>query len=273
MKPTACYEMVVTSKEAARDMLKSIIRWCGLGFHPDTPAKDYIDPVTKEPALLPFEAEMFDANIHNAFELLDDIYQDSLDIWHELGMISNKEYYHMSGENYITDTAEVIEAIEAILLDVVGEHGEAFHVTSELYPEDRTTLTINLLDRDGTHRVMDMAQIIHDAIFKKTGRHLSIVNNSPTDGALVVFLDTSMDEPFDIDKHKKNFIKRFKDYQANDPLQYQGKHSDAIVYQTLKDVVERECYGDMWEDALSGSYEIWHQVMTWARNGLSNPNL
>lgn len=268
MKPAICYEMLVVNEETAKEALKQAVKWLGLAFHPDTPGEDYINALTRDKTMMKFEAEMFDANIHNAFELLPDIYSEAIDIWHELGMITNSEYYSMQGETFITDKAELIAAIEEVLLEVVGEHGEAFHVTTELYVEDRNSLTINLLDRDGTPKVMEMAAIIHTAIFNKTGRHLGMCNNSPTDGAILVMLDESSDNIFDPLCHKKRFINSFKEYIKN-PMAFQGKHSDAIVFQVLDDTLDRECFGDLWEEALKPNYEFWHQVMIFARNGIS----
>lgn len=271
MKPTACYEMVVTNKEAARDMLRSIIRWCGLGFHPDTPAKDYIDPVTKQPSLLKFEAEMFDANMHNAFELLDDVYQESMEIWHELGMITTEEYYTMSGLPYITDKTELIAAIDEVLLDLVAEHGEAYHVMYEHPGNEPTCIEVNLLDRDGTHTVIELIVQLSEAVYKKTGRYLSYTTNSPTDGSVLVFLDETSDNKYDPECFKKAFIAQFEAWRAG-RTRYDGPHAKAIIYQTLDDVIERECFGNRWQDVLKPNFEMWHQVMCMARNGVSNPD-
>jgi hypothetical protein len=98
MKPKACYEMVVTNKETAKAMLKEVVKYIGLAFHPDTPAEEYIDVFTKKPIFEKFEAEFLNANLTNASELLDDIYDDSIEFWHEFGMIDNVTYMDLKGE-------------------------------------------------------------------------------------------------------------------------------------------------------------------------------
>jgi hypothetical protein len=91
LKPKACYEVFVVDKETAKEALKGIIKYLGMGFHPDTLGSQYVHISIENRTFEDFEAENLDKNIR-AIELYLDIYQETFDLWHEFGMITTEEY-------------------------------------------------------------------------------------------------------------------------------------------------------------------------------------
>ena len=99
LKPKACYKMIVTDEASAKIMLKDVIQFLGMAFHPDNCGMDYEDVATEKPTFEEFEAEMLDANINKAIELMgDNIYTYSMGVWHEFGMITDEYYKTLTGE-------------------------------------------------------------------------------------------------------------------------------------------------------------------------------
>ena len=98
LKPEACYKVLVHDEESAKAVLRDIIKYLGLGFHPDTPASKYVQVVSGEKTFEAFEAETLDKNIELICKILPDVYDTSLGLWHEMGMITTDEY--LEGGNF-----------------------------------------------------------------------------------------------------------------------------------------------------------------------------
>jgi hypothetical protein len=241
-----------------------------MGFHADTLGESYVaNDGTR--TFEKFEAEFYNSNLGSIYELLgDSIHTETMELWLEFGMMSTIEYYEAIGTDLEPDIEVLLKQINEVLLEVVCDKGEAVHVMSDLHPEDNFCLMVSLLDRDGKPTVLEMAEALAKALHKKTGRYLGISHNSPTDGNLLIFLNPDGDRLYEPLFFKTQFIKAFEDWKL-DPLGYQGAHSKAIVYQTLDDVLDRECSGDLWKEILTPNFEMWHQVMNWNRNGMSSP--
>ncbi len=91
LKPQACYEITVKDLASAKSTLREIVKFIGLGFHPDNMCEDYVDSVASEPIFLNFEAANLDVNLDLISDYLD-IYDETLELWHEFGMITDTEY-------------------------------------------------------------------------------------------------------------------------------------------------------------------------------------
>ena len=52
--------------------LRDLTKWIGPGFHPDTPASEYVDAATDRALLAPRDASRLDRDIARAFHLLEE---------------------------------------------------------------------------------------------------------------------------------------------------------------------------------------------------------
>ncbi|MGH7130345.1 MAG: hypothetical protein ACREJO_00150 [Phycisphaerales bacterium] len=70
-----CSAKLTTTTEAIK-WLRRATHEIGPGFHPDTPASDYVAAASGMPLFGAQDAEAFDANIGRAFELLgEEVYE------------------------------------------------------------------------------------------------------------------------------------------------------------------------------------------------------
>lgn len=73
----------------------AFLRWCetyiGMGFHPDTSGAEYIDLTTGERSFTEEDAAHLDAAMDAVFDLLDDPYAVSLDLFHEINNIPRED--------------------------------------------------------------------------------------------------------------------------------------------------------------------------------------
>lgn len=75
-----CSPKIENARNAA-DWLRRATRDIGLGFHPDTPASEYINVATEKPLFVGADAEAFDAARMRAFEMLGErVYDQGLRI-------------------------------------------------------------------------------------------------------------------------------------------------------------------------------------------------
>jgi hypothetical protein len=126
-------------------------------------------------------------------------------------------------------------------------------------------IVVHFLEEDGSSLVMDAIQEFADLVHKATGRHYCMCNNSPTDGVVLVLSDPAMDEVFDKERHKKQFISSFDNWRVTKIPHI--KPEMELVFQTLEEVIDRDSCGLEWQDELTYNIEFWYQVMYWHRNG------
>ena len=65
---------VLVEHASAKDVivwLRALTKWIGPGFHPDTPASDYVRVDDGRPLFAPAEAARLDENLDRCFRLLD----------------------------------------------------------------------------------------------------------------------------------------------------------------------------------------------------------
>ena len=272
LKPEACYKMVVTDEASAKKMLKEVVKFLALSFHPDTCAMDYVDVVTHRRTFEKFEAEFLDANMKNAFELLDNVYDRAIAYWHEFGMIDDERFIEMV-ETEESQPVWAVENQENLLIrvnEIMSKFAHQDDKNCSSVDRDVTTgetVGVRWMEYDGTHHMCDKIQELADELYYFTGRHFCISHNSPTDGHVLIFWEKNMDVKYDPDHFKKTFIAQFEAWQ-NDPTEPHGSHANAIIFQTLDDTIGRDCECD-WRDAIQPNLEMWHQVMMFARNGIS----
>lgn len=265
-RPVCAYGITVVDEKSAKETLRLIVQFLGLGFHPDTPAKDYICVTSKTPIFVYGEADMIDENIRLISEYFD-IYTEAINLWHEFGMIDTDTYQKLGGEGMKQE--DLLRLVNEIVGSFVEENDQ-WCCAVDIDVTTGDTVGVRWLELDGTHMVTAAVKRLSDELYKKTGRHFCISHNSPTDGHVLIFKDYTMDHEYDPEHFKKSFIAQFEAW-LNSPTEYGGPHSRAIVFQTLDDTISRDCMGNYWQDALKPNFEMWHQVMTFARNGISKP--
>jgi len=272
LKPTACYHIVVDCPNSAKQALRIIVKYLGTGFHPDTPAMDYVNNEGR-PTFEKFEAEILDLNMLNIFKHMDDVYAEAIELWHEFGMIDNEQYETLIGGtpmNYREKCDELEKLVNGFIgykidQDITGTFSAS--VTRDCLNDQ---IGIRFMEEDGSPCVMPMLQEMADWLFKESGRHFCISNNSPTDGYALVFVDEGMDEVFDIHHHANTFIDMFEKWKM-DPSYMSDILSKLILFQTLDDALDRQCDGTFsWKEMLDPCEEVWVQVMFWNRHGFIN---
>ena len=269
LKPEACYKMVVTDLVSARAMLRDVVKYLGMGFHPDNCGMDYVNNEGKR-TFEKFEAEFLDANILNAMSFIDDIYYEGMNLWHEFGMLTTEEYENMMDFKKVDYQHELLDLVNAIVGEFV-EEDDKYCCAVDIDVSTGDTVGVRWMEFDGFPTAMAANKRLHVELYRRTGRHFLMSHNSPTDGHVLIFVDKSMDLEYDLDHFKKSFIAQFEAWQ-NEGVKYDGPHAKAIIFQTLDDTISRDCMGGYWQDALQPNFDMWHQVMTFARNGISNPN-
>ena len=262
LKPEACYKMVTRDEASAKKMLKEVVKYIGLGFHPDNCGMDYTNNEGK-PMFEKLEAENLDTNILAAFDYIS-VYDTAIEAWHEFGMIDNNQYKALTGD--IMTQAKLLKIVNEIVWSFV-EADDTYCCAVDMDVSTGDTIGVRWLEFDGFPTVIAANKRLSDELYNRTGRHFLLSHNSPTDGHVLIFVDEGMDHEYDPDHFKKDFIAQFEAWQ-NEGVRYDGPHSKAIIFQTLDDTIGRDCECD-WRDAIKPNFEMWHQVMTFARNGIS----
>lgn len=273
LRPICCYGVTAIDVASAKETLKLIVKYLGTGFHPDTPAKDYICVVSKTPTFIYSEAEFYDKNLELIHELLDDVYAEAIELWHEFGMIDNEQYETLTGGT-IVDYKEKCDQLEKLVNEFIS-----YKIDQDITGCFSASVTrdclndhvgVRFMEEDGSPRVMPLLQEMADWMFKETGRHFCISNNSPTDGHALIFVDETMDVVFDIHHHTDTFIEQFDQWKM-DPSFMSDVLSKLILFQTLDDALDRQCDGTTsWKEMLDPCEEVWVQVMFWNRHGFIN---
>jgi hypothetical protein len=266
---------VVTDETSARLCLRSMVEYIGMGFHMEELAESYVTNAD-EPTFEKFECEFYNYNLTRVCEILgDEVPKIVMSVWCELGMLTDKELQKQEEEimanekfDYKAECDKLENLIHGFVNQKIDELGEAcftVSVTRDNCLND--SVGVRFLEEDGSHLVMDMLEDMANYLFTHSGRHYCITNNSPTDGSVLVFVDTVLDEVFD----KYYFAQEFKDgfdEWLKDPQQFKNRPKQHIVYQTLDDTISRDCECN-WKDAIKYNEEMWYQVMIFARNGIS----
>jgi hypothetical protein len=266
LRPICCYGVTVTDKATAKETLKLIVKYLGTGFNPNTPAREYVSCIDKSPVFVFSEADYYDENLALIFKYLDDVYAEAIELWHEFGMIDNKQYETLTLRRGIMTQANLLKIVNEIVWSFL-EEDDKYCCAVDIDVSTGDTVGVRWMEFDGFPTVIAANKRLSDELYKRTGRHFCLSHNSPTDGHVLIFVDKHMDTEYDPDHFKKSFIAQFEAWQ-NEGVRYDGPHSKAIIFQTLDDTIGRDCECD-WRDAIKPNFEMWHQVMTFARNGIS----
>jgi hypothetical protein len=240
-----------------------------MGFHADTLGESYVNNEGKA-TFEKFECEFYDSNLNSICNILGDkVHTEAMDLWHEFGMVTDSEHYELTGEvkTMEIDMAAEYEKLEGYLGKILADQSEADCTNcSAMYGElmFNDSIGIRWMEHDGSNRMMKMIEWLAAELFKLSGRHYCIGNNSATDGFVLVFCDPEMDEPFNIDVHNDNFIMIFEAWSKLPSYEEQQAHWNYTLCYALDSFLDRCCDGtEDWKKYLDPNEEVWKQVMDW----------
>jgi hypothetical protein len=158
----------------------------------------------------------------------------------------------------------------ALVGDILGKQSaEDCDLCSAIYVENclSDSIGVRWMEADGNHLMHEMIEFLDTELFAATGRTFNICNNSPTEGFVMIFWEEMNDERWDRDDHKQYFIAQFESWR-NNPDSFTNRPDQALVYDLLEQVLERDCSGDLWKEVLHSDYEMWYQVLRWNQLGV-----
>ena len=139
---------------------------------------------------------------------------------------------------------------------------------SSVYPDVCTgdSHIVRWMEADGNHLMQDMISYLDTELFEATGRHFNMCNNSPTDGAVLIFWEEMNDEAWSRTGHLEYFLASFDNWRANGD--FTNQPSLVTQFETLDDAIGRCCIDDPdLGDWFNPNEEFWVQIMNWNRNG------
>ena len=139
---------------------------------------------------------------------------------------------------------------------------------SAVYSEVNLTdsIIVRWMEADGNSTMNSMIEHLDTELFKVTGRHFNMCNNTPTDGALLIFWEEMNDEQWHRSDHIDFFLKCFKNWQIDSA--YMNFREWTVQFETLDDAIGRCCIAEPdLKSWFNPDEETWVQIMDWNRNG------